>query len=108
MQPDADRLVRDYLANDAEVQANLARLRDAYTFTTGDLVLFAFCLLCGGYLYCLLDSTDGPYASHLDDDIEGASGMAWAIQEVAHLQTTETGLVVMDDEEEEDPGDSLC
>jgi hypothetical protein len=107
MEPEADRLARDYLANDAEVQANLARMRDSYTFTTGDLVLFAFRLLYGGYLYCLLDSTDGPYAPDLDDDIEGASGMAWAIREVANLQTTEEGMVVMLDEEEEGSHDSL-
>jgi hypothetical protein len=103
VESDAQRLARDYLEHDAQVQANLGRLHDSYTFTKGDLVIFAFRLLYAGYLYCLVDSTDGPYAPELDDNIEGAVGMAWAIREVAGLQTTEDGVVVLDygDEEED-------
>lgn len=105
MDAPAERSIMEWLEADPEVQAHLAQLREHYTFPAMDLIEFAMRLLHLGQLYGVLDSMDHPdivFASHLDDDIEGAMGFAWALEEVVWLPVDATGTVSVPDDPPED------
>lgn len=91
--PPPVRSVDEWLADDPEVQANLSGLRDQYTFTAEDLITFVQAMLFSGYLYGALEEIEP--VPHLDNDMQGAVGIAWAIKEIADLEVDETGLVLL-------------